>query len=154
MLRLLSVSSGLTPVRPLSGGLTLLRRVVETPRPFRTLRTPSAPSFSGSSTSRRARGNGATMALQRYVQNTYYPDDDSVQGRPALRPPARPPQEVVGDIFSKAQEQSALMTLGRQVPVGINETVVRVGDQFPEAGQVGTGTTLEDREGAEKPVSG
>ena len=66
----------------------------------------------------------------------------------------RLPKSVVGDIFRKAEEQSLLMGLGRRVPVSINETVIRLSDTFPEAGQVGGGTTLEDREGAEKPVSG
>lgn len=80
--------------------------------------------------------------------------DTSVQGRLSQMPADRLPKSMLGDIFSKAEEQSLLMTLGRQVPVGINETVIRVGDTFPEAGQVGNGTTLDDREGAKKPISG
>lgn len=80
--------------------------------------------------------------------------DTSLQGRLSSMPSDRLPRTMVGDIFSKAQEQSALMTLGRQIPIGINETVVRVGDTFPEAGQVGQGTSLLEREGATKPVSG
>lgn len=87
------------------------------------------------------------------VGNTF-PGDDSVQGHLSKMPADRLPRTMVGDIFTKAKEQSALMTLGRQVPVGINETVVRVGDTFPEAGQVGNSTSLADREGATKPVSG
>lgn len=63
------------------------------------------------------------------------------------------PTEVVGDIFSKAQEQSILMTLGKQINVSMGETVIRYGGEDPEAGQVG-GTTLASREGATKPVSG
>lgn len=80
--------------------------------------------------------------------------DTSVQGRLSLMPADRLPKSMLGDIFSKTQQESLLMTLGRQVPIGINETVVRVGDTFPEAGQVGNGSTLDDREGATKPVSG
>src|SRR5690606_5046998 len=80
--------------------------------------------------------------------------DDSLQGRLHNLPSDRLPRSVVGDIFSKAREESALMRLARQVPVGINETVVTLPDTFPEAGQVGAGTSLEDREGATKPVSG
>src|SRR5690606_2147679 len=81
--------------------------------------------------------------------------DTTVQGRLAsLTPTDRLPKTMVGDIFSKAREESALMRLGRQVPVGINETVVTIPDEFPEAGQVGNGTSLADREGALKPVSG
>jgi len=87
------------------------------------------------------------------VENTYQ-TDDSLQGRLHNLPSDRLPRSVVGDIFSKAREESALMRLARQVPVGINETVVTLPDTFPEAGQVGAGTTLEDREGATKPVSG
>lgn len=69
-------------------------------------------------------------------------------------PVDRLPRTVVGDIFSKAQEQSVMMRLGRQIPVSINENVVQVApDTFPEAGQVG-GTTLASREGAEKPLQG
>lgn len=68
-------------------------------------------------------------------------------------PSDRLPKIVVGDIFAKAQEQSVMMRLGRQIPVSINETVITSPDFFPEAGQVG-GTTLASREGAEKPIRG
>lgn len=68
-------------------------------------------------------------------------------------PVDRLPKTVVGDIFSKAQDQSIIMRLGRQIPVSINETVITTADTFPEAGQVG-GTTLASREGAEKPIQG
>src|SRR5690606_2083630 len=87
------------------------------------------------------------------VENTYQ-TDDSLQGRLHNLPSDRLPRSVVGDIFSKAREESAPMRLARQVPVGINETVVTLPDTFPEAGQVGAGTSLEDREGATTPVSG
>ncbi|MBM7771972.1 HK97 family phage major capsid protein [Actinokineospora baliensis] len=60
---------------------------------------------------------------------------------------------MVGDIFTKAKDQSILLSLGREIPVSINETVITTGDTFPEAGQVG-GTTLASREGAEKPLQG
>ena len=68
-------------------------------------------------------------------------------------PVDRLPKEVVGDIFSKAKDQSVMMSLGRQIPVSIGETVLTTSDTFPEAGQVG-GTTLASREGAEKPIQG
>lgn len=90
---------------------------------------------------------------QNVVPNTVA-GDTSLQGHLSLMPADRLPKSMVGDIFTKAQEQSILMGLGQQVPVGINETVIRVGDTFPEAGQVGNGTSLDDREGATKPVSG
>lgn len=68
-------------------------------------------------------------------------------------PVDRLPKTVVGDIFSKAKDLSVMMSLGRQIPVSINETVITTADTFPEAGQVG-GTTLASREGAEKPIQG
>jgi len=76
-----------------------------------------------------------------------------VQGRLSLMPSDMLPETVVGDIFSKAEQQSILMTLGQRVPVSLNETFVTVDGTFPEAGQVG-GTTLESREGARKPLAG
>lgn len=63
------------------------------------------------------------------------------------------PKTVVGDIFSKAKDQSILMSLGKQIPVSINETVITAPGPDPEAGQVG-GTTLASREGALKPLTG
>lgn len=80
-------------------------------------------------------------------------DNRTDQGYLSRLPATRLPKEVVGDIFSKAKDQSILLSLGQEIPVGINETVVTVGDTFPEAGQVG-GTTLASREGATKPIQG
>lgn len=77
-----------------------------------------------------------------------------VQGRLNLMPEDRLPKSMLGPIFEKVQEESLLLTKGRQVKVGINETIVSTGDTFPEAGQIGNGTLLEDREGAIKPVAG
>lgn len=68
-------------------------------------------------------------------------------------PSDRLPKEVVGDIFTKAQDQSIMLQLARRIPVSINETVITTPDFYPEAGQVG-GTTLASREGAEKPIQG
>lgn len=68
-------------------------------------------------------------------------------------PVDRLPKTVVGDIFSKAKDQSTALQLGRQIPISINETVITTQDTWPEAGQVG-GTTLASREGAEKPIQG
>lgn len=77
-----------------------------------------------------------------------------VQGRLSLAPSDILPEVVTRDIFAKVQSESQILPLGQQVPVGINETIIRTGGAFPEAGQVGTGTTLEDREGHRKPIAG
>jgi len=77
-----------------------------------------------------------------------------VQGRLNLMPEDRLPKSMLGPIFEKVEQQSLLLTKGRRVPVGINESIVTTGDTFPEAGQIGNGTALEDREGALKPVAG
>lgn len=68
-------------------------------------------------------------------------------------PADRLPKEVTQDIFAKVEEQSVMMSLGRQIPISLNENVLLTSDTFPEAGQVG-GTTLASREGAEKPIQG
>lgn len=75
------------------------------------------------------------------------------QGYLNRMPSEQLPKEVVQDIFTKAQDESMLLRLGRQIPVSINETVIWTSGTFPEAGQVG-GTTLASREGAEKPIQG
>lgn len=82
--------------------------------------------------------------------------DTSVQGRMSLVGDSELlPKSLVGDIFSKAQSQSVLMTLGQQVPVSLGETVVTVPSlKKPAAGQVGVGTSFEDREGHQKPITG
>lgn len=64
------------------------------------------------------------------------------------------PKTVVGEIFAKAEEQSILRTLGERIEVTYGETVIPVTVTEPQAGQVGTGTTNELREGARKPLSG
>jgi HK97 family phage major capsid protein len=65
------------------------------------------------------------------------------------------PKTIVGEIFAKAEEQSLLPTLGAErVEVTYGETVVPVTVTEPQAGQVGTGTTNEAREGGRKPLSG
>lgn len=94
------------------------------------------------------------MAPQNLVPNTVA-TDDSVQGRLSLVTDTELlPKTLVGDIFSKAKSKSTLMQLGQQIPVSLNETVVPVPSLYKvAAGQVG-GTTLESREGAEKPVTG
>src|SRR5690349_20299395 len=61
---------------------------------------------------------------------------------------------VTGPIFEKAQESSLLLRMGQTIPVTYGETVIPVSGQEPEAGQVGTGKTNADREGARKPISG
>ena len=64
------------------------------------------------------------------------------------------PKTVVGEIFAKAEEQSILRTLGERIEVTYGETVIPVTVTEPQAGQVGTGTSNEQREGARKPLSG
>ena len=94
------------------------------------------------------------MAAQNLVPNTVG-GDTSKQGRLSLAPAELLPKTLVGDIFSKAKTQSVLMTLGQQVPVSLGETVIPVPSLYkPAAGQVGTGTSFEQREGHAKPVTG
>lgn len=85
-------------------------------------------------------------------------DDDPrtvYQGRLANTPAELLPKTLVSDIFSKAKTQSVLMTLGQQVPVSLGETSIPVPNLHkPAAGQVGIGTSFEDREGHRKPISG
>lgn len=76
------------------------------------------------------------------------------QGRLAHLPSDLLPKEIVGPIFEKAQESSLVLRLGQQIPVTYGETVIPVNTKRPEVGQVGTGTSNEQREGAEKPTSG
>jgi HK97 family phage major capsid protein len=65
------------------------------------------------------------------------------------------PETLVADIFSKAKTESVLMTLGQQVPVSLGQTTIPVPNLHkPAAGQVGVGTTFEQREGHEKPITG
>lgn len=64
------------------------------------------------------------------------------------------PQEVTGDIFAKVEENASLLGLGQRITVSMNENVMRYGGTDPEAGQVGVGTSFQDREGHEKPLSG
>lgn len=80
-------------------------------------------------------------------------DSRTDQGYLSRLPADRLPREVSQDIFSKAQNQSVMMTLGQEIPISINENVILYNDTFPEAGQVG-GTTLASREGATKPIQG
>lgn len=64
------------------------------------------------------------------------------------------PRQIVDDIFREAQESSLVLRVGRRVPVGYGETIIRVDGVEPEVGQVGVGTRPQDREGYAKPVSG
>lgn len=91
-------------------------------------------------------------------ENEIEPNTPGLEGRHQLRMAHLSdrdiPREVVGDIFKQAEETSLVLRVGRQVPVGLGETVVRVDGVDPEVGQVGVGTRLQDREGYLKPVSG
>lgn len=65
------------------------------------------------------------------------------------------PKAVVGEIFAKAQEQALLPRLGaEQIEVTYGQTVIPVTVTEPQAGQVGVGTSNEQREGGVKPLSG
>lgn len=88
--------------------------------------------------------------------NELVPNTDGVnnQGRLAHTPSQLLPPTIVGPIFDQAQEHSLVMKLGRQIPVTYGETVIPTTIKRPEVGQVGTGTTNEEREGAVKPLSG
>ncbi len=77
-----------------------------------------------------------------------------VQGRLAHVPADLLPKEIVGPIFEKAQESSLVLRLGENIPVSYGETVIPINTKRPEVGQVGTGTSNEQREGGVKPVSG
>lgn len=79
---------------------------------------------------------------------------DDHQGRLSYVPSNLLPKEIVGPIFDKAQESSLVMRVGEQIPVSYGETVIPTTTKRPEAGQVGSGTTNEQREGGRKPLSG
>jgi HK97 family phage major capsid protein len=88
-------------------------------------------------------------------QNEVSPNrDERHQGRLAHLSADMLPKEVTGELWQEAREQSLVLRLGRQVPVGYGETVVPVNTLKPEVGQVGVGTRPQDREGYRKPVSG
>jgi HK97 family phage major capsid protein len=79
---------------------------------------------------------------------------DRHQGRLAYLTDDFLPKEITGELWTKAQESSLVLRLGRTVPVGYGETVIPVSSVEPEVGQVGVGTRPQDREGYRKPVSG
>lgn len=64
------------------------------------------------------------------------------------------PQTLLGPLWEEATESSLVLRTGRQISIGMGETVVPVNTVRPEVGQVGVGTRPQDREGYEKPVSG
>lgn len=76
------------------------------------------------------------------------------QGRLATTPSELLPPIVTGPIFDQAQEHSLVMKLGRKIPVQYGETVIPTTVTRPEVGQVGNGTSNEEREGGVKPLSG
>lgn len=76
------------------------------------------------------------------------------QGRLAYVPDNLLPKTITGAIFDTAQETSLVLQLGEQIPVSFGETVIPVQTKRPEVGQVGTGTTNAQREGALKPLTG
>src|SRR5690606_35351739 len=76
------------------------------------------------------------------------------QGRLAHLPSDLLPKEIVGPVFEKVQESLFVLRLGQQIPVGYGETVIPVNTKRPEVGQVGGGTSNEEREGGVKPTSG
>lgn len=80
--------------------------------------------------------------------------DVNHQGRLAHVPSDLLPKELVGPIFDKAQESSLVLKLGQTIPVGYGDTVIPTTVKRPEVGQVGVGTSNEQREGGVKPLSG
>lgn len=76
------------------------------------------------------------------------------QGRLAHVPSGLVPPTVVGPIFEKAQENSLVLRMGERIPVDYNGTTIPVNVKRPEVGQVGVGTSNEDREGHRKPLTG
>ncbi|WP_066901049.1 phage major capsid protein [Mycolicibacterium houstonense] len=76
------------------------------------------------------------------------------QGRLAHVPSDLLPKTLVGPIFDQAQESSLVLRLGQQIPVTYGETVIPTTTKRPEVGQVGAGTSNEQREGGRKPLSG
>ncbi|BBC43662.1 putative major capsid protein [Mycobacterium phage BK1] len=76
------------------------------------------------------------------------------QGRLAHVPSDLLPKEIVGPIFDKAQESSLVLRMGEQIPISYGETVIPTTVKRPEVGQVGVGTSNEQREGGLKPLSG
>lgn len=90
--------------------------------------------------------------LNELVPNTA--DTGPHQGRLAHVPTNLLPKNLVGAIFEEAQETSLVMRLGEQIPVTYGETVIPVTTKRPAVGQVGAGTSNEQREGGRKPLSG
>jgi HK97 family phage major capsid protein len=76
------------------------------------------------------------------------------QGRLAYVPDDLIPKVVTDAVFDKLQETSLVARLGRSIPVSYGETVIPTTTRRPEVGQVGTGTSNAQREGATKPLSG
>lgn len=80
--------------------------------------------------------------------------DVNHQGRLAHVPSDLLPKTLVGPIFDEAQESSLVMRLGQRIPVSYGETVIPTTVRRPAVGQVGNGTSNEQREGGLKPLSG
>ncbi|AVJ51274.1 major capsid protein [Mycobacterium phage Ruotula] len=76
------------------------------------------------------------------------------QGRLAHVPSDLLPKEVIGPIFDKAEESSLVLRLGERIPISYGETIIPTTVKNPEVGQVGVGTSNEQREGGLKPLSG
>lgn len=89
--------------------------------------------------------------LNELVPNT---PDVNHQGRLAHVPSDLLPKTLVGPIFDQAQESSLVLRMGQQIPVTYGETVIPTTVKRPEVGQVGAGTSNEQREGGRKPLSG
>lgn len=81
--------------------------------------------------------------------------DGPHQLRMAHLPSDFAPQAVTAEIFAKAKEKALLPQLGAEaIEVVYGQTNIPVTVTEPEAGQVGTGTSNEQREGGVKPLSG
>lgn len=83
------------------------------------------------------------------------PGPGNHQLRMAHLPSDFAPKAVTAEIFAKASEQALLPQLGaEQIEVVYGETHIPVTTTEPQAGQVGVGTSNEDREGHVKPLTG
>lgn len=79
---------------------------------------------------------------------------DRHQGRNAYLTDDYLPKEVAQDVWQKARFSSLALRMSTPINVGLGETVIPVNTVQPEVGQVGTGSSMADREGHRKPVSG
>ena len=76
------------------------------------------------------------------------------QGRLAYLPDQVLPPALATNVFQQTTETSLVARLGRKIPVSYGGALIPSTLKRPEAGQVGTGTSFAEREGAVKPLDG